>query len=485
MTRSILSIVVLMLCCASAVAFEVGETVVAIREATIQRDGVKVDDVWLGQELKIESIKGELFWVNSDHPGWIRQVDVEQLDRAEELFSNLIEKNPDHAPYYNARGVTRCLIGRRDRKPIVLGQAQEQMTKDFDTAIRLQPIALYYRCRGNWNMHDMRKATQDLDESIRLSPTAAAYADRGFIKAANHFNARDGGDSDEDFAEAIRLDPTSIRPYFNRIKPTARTFDLPRHDDWSKVIELDPYNDDAYAGRGRAWAMKGERLRALLDFNKAIKNNPRNASAYEDRALIQIHLRQFEKAIEDYDAAAALGAYSDIVNGSRAHAYIQLGQYDKAIQDFTDAINRQPKSPALFRQRGNCRRLNGEYELAISDLQRSIELAEQTRMELEKVFFTYNGLAWLCATCPDAKFRDGPKSLELAKKACGLNGGGTPYDHDTLAAAYAELGEFDEAIKYQNQAVMRAPEKKKDEYTQRLELYRSKKPFREVPKKKT
>ena len=76
-----------------------------------------------------------------------------------------------------------------------------------------------------------------------------------------------------------------------------------------------------------------------------------------------------------------------------------------------------------------------EYDQADADLAEAARLAPDNPV-------TYNGRAWMWATCPNAKYRDGRKAVESATKACEL----TDWDEagiiDTLAAAYAELGDF-------------------------------------------
>ena len=65
----------------------------------------------------------------------------------------------------------------------------------------------------------------------------------------------------------------------------------------------------------------------------------------------------------------------------------------------------------------------------------------------------YNAAAWLYATCPKEDIRNGGKALELALKGCDLSEWRDGGVVDTLAAAEAEAGDFDEAVKYERQAI--------------------------------
>jgi tetratricopeptide (TPR) repeat protein len=84
------------------------------------------------------------------------------------------------------------------------------------------------------------------------------------------------------------------------------------------------------------------------------------------------------------------------------------------------------------------------------------------------------------ATCPDEKYRNGPKAVEYAKKGLELNKS-KGFALDTLAAAYAENGQFDEAVKCQMEALEDPAFQKRygEEAEKRLELYKNKKPFRD------
>jgi tetratricopeptide (TPR) repeat protein len=91
---------------------------------------------------------------------------------------------------------------------------------------------------------------------------------------------------------------------------------------------------------------------------------------------------------------------------------------------------------------------------------------------------TCNALAWALATYPEAKLRDGEKAVEYASKACKLSRWKSPLILETLAAAHAECGHFDQAVSWEKKALDLAPDEHKARFRSRLELYQANKPFR-------
>jgi hypothetical protein len=90
-----------------------------------------------------------------------------------------------------------------------------------------------------------------------------------------------------------------------------------------------------------------------------------------------------------------------------------------------------------------------------------------------------NNLAWMLATCADARLRDGCRAVALARKACQGTDWKHPYCLGTLGAALAENGAFEEAIHWQTQALDLYPEEEKPAGRARLEQYRAGQPYRE------
>jgi tetratricopeptide (TPR) repeat protein len=177
-----------------------------------------------------------------------------------------------------------------------------------------------------------------------------------------------------------------------------------------------------------------------------------------------------------------LSDYSKVIElePKYARAYYMRGQvwhrkkeYDKAIQDQSESIRLNPKYVWSYYHRALTWKTKGEFEKMTADYNKIISLDP-------KCASAYNNLAWFLATCPDAKYRDGVRAVEHATQACELTEWKTPNHLGTLAAAYAEIGEFDKAIEYQKKALEIASESyNKQGAQERLALYEAGTPYRD------
>ena len=184
---------------------------------------------------------------------------------------------------------------------------------------------------------------------------------------------------------------------------------------------------------------------------------------------------EYDKAIADFNEAIRLDPKVALAYIYRGKAWGAKGEYDKAIADFNEAIRLNPKLGAAYFSRGIAWEAKGNLDRAIADLNEAIRLNPKGAL-------AYNSLAWLLATCPDAKYRNGLQAVEHATKACELSSWKNLGTLDTLAAAYAEAGDFEKAVEWQTKAVSMASESEKSSYQSRLDLYRAGKPYREQAK---
>ncbi len=109
--------------------------------------------------------------------------------------------------------------------------------------------------------------------------------------------------------------------------------------------------------------------------------------------------------------------------------------------------------------------------------------SEAIRLD-ESNYIALNNLAWIRASHPDPKLRDGTEAVRLAKQACELTGYRKGDCLDTLSIAYAEAQQFTDAISTAEKGLALAKAAKEqtmaDEIQARLTLYRAGKPYREA-----
>ena len=280
-------------------------------------------------------------------------------------------------------------------------------------------------------------AIADFGEYLRITPDSGAYNNRGTLWD----DKKEYDKAIADFSEAIRLDNTFVAAYNNRGSSWLEKKDYDQAiADFNEAIRLDETFTAAYNNRGNAWLAKKESAKAIADYDTALHLDPNYVTGYVSRGNAWLETKEYAKAIADYDSAIRLDPNYVLAYYNRGNAWQHKNRYDKALADFNDAIRLDPKDT----------------------------LARHVA-------------AWLLATCPDKRYRNGAKAKELATRACELTCWTDAYKVGTLAAAYAETGDFESAVKYQNKALELNPGEADfvEQAKKRLELYEKHKPYRD------
>ncbi|MDR3198936.1 MAG: tetratricopeptide repeat protein [Planctomycetaceae bacterium] len=150
----------------------------------------------------------------------------------------------------------------------------------------------------------------------------------------------------------------------------------------------------------------------------------------------------------------------------------------KALEILTPMLEKDPENIALLRSKSQILiALNRHYE-AVKVLETIIKADPKDEVSI-------NNLSWILSTSPVESIRNGQRALELAEKAAQLTDYKKAYIFSTLAAAYAEIGNFDKAIEWSQKSIEHANDDENVSYRiedlqKELDSYKQKKPFREI-----
>lgn len=245
---------------------------------------------------------------------------------------------------------------------------------------------------------------------------------------------------------------------------------------YSTAIRVNPGDGLAYYYRAWTYRQKGDWARVISDCTASLSLNANAPGTYFLRAMAYGNSKEFDRAFTDANTAVRLDPRYAEALCLRGTIFEQQGDMENSLADYNLSIQLDPNYNYAYIARARWYQNQGEAALAAKYLAEALRLNPDDESVL-------NGVAWLLATSPDESMRNGAKALQYAQRACELthwkNGGHL----DTLAAAYAEIGDFEQAVKWQQKAVELMPKgEHAEEVAQHLKLYQQKQPYRESPK---
>jgi tetratricopeptide (TPR) repeat protein len=242
--------------------------------------------------------------------------------------------------------------------------------------------------------------------------------------------------------------------------------------EFDEGIRLDPNSPSLFTARGLAWFGMGNVDRALADFDEAIRLDPRYARAYYERGSLRRTMGQLDAALRDLDEAVRLDPEYPPALNNRGIARHKAGDSARAIADFDEAIRLDPKFTDALENRGWIRYELGDVAKSLADVDEAIRLKPDGPA-------AYRWRGWVRATANDPAFRNGALAVADATRACELTSWQNPEYFPALAAAYAENGQFDEAVRWQMKSLCDdLPEGVKSGLRERLALFKARKPYR-------
>ncbi len=234
-------------------------------------------------------------------------------------------------------------------------------------------------------------------------------------------------------------------------------------------LEGMPQTADEFSQVGSELWERSDFAAVVRLYDEAVKRHPDETRFFNIRANAHAALQQHDQALAYYEQALRLNPGDQVIHRARSVAYYQMGDYDRAIADLDIAVKASPEGVNYY-LRGRAYHAKGEFQTALADYEKAAE-ATPTYAP------TYFDLAWLLATCPDDSIRDPQKARMYNNKPPDKH----PERFIVLAAAYAELGHFDQAIRVEKMGKPHNLPPDSNEVVQsreRLKLYEAHQPMR-------
>jgi tetratricopeptide (TPR) repeat protein len=372
-------------------------------------------------------------------------MDKGQYDRAIAAYSEALRHDAENARAYNNRGYAWYQKGQKDKA-----------VADYSAALRRQPEyvqALNNRGLALIDLGKVDEAIADFTKSLEINPLELA----ALLGRALAYKAK------KEELKAIRDYDTAIGIFKNNRNTRALVYLL--------------------ANRGSSWREKGEYDKAVADLNEALRIDPKNTFARNELGRVRLGQKKYDKAIAEFTKAIQADATLKVGYLNRGYAHHKKGELDKALPDLSEAVRLDPRYAYAYYLRANVLFQKGELDMAGKDWDKAIVEYTRSIAANSRDSLTASRLAWLLATCPIERYRDGKRAVKVAAKACELTRWEDRSCLDTLAGAYAEVGQFDKAIKYLSRALeLQTPGYfDREAGQQRLELYRKRQAYRDPP----
>lgn len=442
-------------------AQKVGDSVVVTTETPLKIKAEDVGKVYPGSVLKITHARGKWIAVEGQR-GWLNSTFVMSLEDGLVHFGRRLQQNPRDVEALAIRGLILYHLQNFNDSIASYNQALG-IRQDVPQLWNNRSLSLIAQSR-------FELAEKDLLKALELSPDfAEAHSNLGWVYSSVY----QWEEAIERYNKAIELNPDASTNYVNRGSCYRALGELDKAmADFTKALELTVNLPSAFVGRSSVFLDRRDLDSAINSADKALQMDGKNVQALINRGWARYLKNQQTEALKDLTQAIALDQAAMEAYVNRSVILLQQKKWDQARRDLDMAQKLAPEDPVVWLNIGELELAEGEFAKSMAAFEKAVELAPE-------IAETQNGMAWILATAGEASVRQPEKAIELARKACEMSEYQDWSHLDTLAAAHANLGQFEEAIKWAQKALELVPDSNREEVTARIELYKAEQPFRE------
>jgi tetratricopeptide (TPR) repeat protein len=282
-------------------------------------------------------------------------------------------------------------------------------------------------------------------------------------------------DAMEYYQTALRYSPTFPEAHFflgNALEEQGKPDEAIA--EYQKALWFRPMQEQTHIFMAIALAKQKRYGEAIAHYMEALKLDPDSAPAHNNLARIYQTQGRFDDAIAHYTAALEIDPKLAIAHNNLGILLLQKGDLAEGTGQLREAVRLRPDNAEsqynlalALNQQGQWSEAAGlfkktaggyssdpkahyEFAVALAHLKETHEaMSEYAAALLIQPDFpdALDGLAWILSTDANPAFRNGTEAVKMSERACELTGRNDPAKLKTLAAAYAEMGRFAEAIK--------------------------------------
>ena len=247
----------------------------------------------------------------------------------------------------------------------------------------------------------------------------------------------------------------------------------------------------------------------LAAYTKLLTRDPENPLRHDAVATLHLDAGELDQAIAEYRESLRLNRESAPTHYNLGYALSARGRRDEALVEFEEALRIDPEYAQAHNNLGALLQIAGRADAALEHYRRAttlrpdnieshanfgqllsirgrpaeavVQFSEALALNADTVQ-ALAGLAWIRATAADPSLRNAAEAVRLAERAGVLTRHQDVTAIDALAAAYAEAGRFDEAVRVARSGLAHATAAGQapvaDQFRQRIELYQQRQPLR-------
>ncbi len=391
---------------------------------------------------------------------------LERNDEAIEMFRRAIELKPDSTLEYRQLGNLLAMKGDSPGAAEAYQHAIENDSEDYISRFNLGKLLI---SRGR-----PRDALVQLERAIEIAPTEELlHVHRGVaLRMAGRMD-----EAVEVLEEAIGRTPEEVLAH-DQLAVTLNQFGRSGEAIERLVMAIDKLPEAALLHHRLAelYTEQGLPERAGLHFAKVVEVFPENAIARQNHGTNLFLRGKHTEAVEELRKALELEPEFTRALFDLARALESSGELDESAKTYSLLLEKAPNDALAYSAAANLRAERGDYAGAIEVLRNGLLLMPDDPG-------IANDVAWHLATCPKDELRNGEEAVQLAEYAVDISGAEACGELDTLAAAYAEVGRFEDAVETAKRALRVATKVDLPELASRisgrLELYQAGRPYRD------